>query len=179
MEKLKKGEAYVSFHDFGIGDKEIKMISQELKKDNKVKELGIGGHNMTKEGWKEFVEAIKMNTSLQRLNLGYCGIDDEIASWFGQLLKVNSTLESLTLYGNEIGNDGAVALADGLKFNGSLDLLSLEGNQIMEEGKKALEPFLGEDCMANRFIADHVVERVEEEVGEKKNGLFSFLRKKE
>merc|ERR1712167_197412 len=81
-----------------IRDEDLQNIGEALKTNNTLKELNLGGNNITDV--QSIGEGLKTNKTLTYLHLNSNNITD--VQSIGEGLKTNNTLTYLTLHGNNI-----------------------------------------------------------------------------
>ncbi|KAG0051211.1 hypothetical protein BGZ83_003996 [Gryganskiella cystojenkinii] len=139
---------YVDMHPRLFGEKELQVLSEELKTDSILTTLNMQGNSISDNGARTLAKALKTNMTLTTLNLQGNSINDSGAQALAKALKTNITLTALNLQGNSINDNGAQALATALKTNRALTTLDLWENSISDNGAQAL----AEALMANSTL---------------------------
>jgi Ran GTPase-activating protein (RanGAP) involved in mRNA processing and transport len=96
----------------------------------------------TNDGFANFCNALKQNTSLTCLNIQNRNINNKSIELLSDVLKENNTLELLDIYKNNIGPQGVKILCEGLAQNTTLKTLYLTSNNIKDEGVKYIYDLL-------------------------------------
>jgi len=118
-----------------------------------------GCSEISDQGWKMLVEALRSNTALESLTFALVqDLYDEGCKVLGEILKTHQTLQHVYLSGTlerGIGSgrslaskEGCNALAEGLKSNRVVKSISLPCNSISDEGYK----LLAENLKANQAL---------------------------
>jgi Ran GTPase-activating protein (RanGAP) involved in mRNA processing and transport len=138
-----------------IGNDQVKMLSQSLKKNTSLRHLCLGlnrlsfpsfltsrrvtenlthldltANNIRTQGAKLVAQFLSQNRTLEELNLAYNSINSHSASSLGSALKQNTTLRHLNLSLNSLTDRPVPAFVDAMKNNRTLLTLDLSGNTI-------------------------------------------------
>ncbi|CAF4556252.1 unnamed protein product, partial [Didymodactylos carnosus] len=89
------------------------ILANDLKVNNTLIQLHLGGNEISERGGKALAEALKVNNTLTKLGLQGNQISDRGLDALSEALKVNNTLTQLDLGGNQIR--GGEALGEALK----------------------------------------------------------------
>ena len=151
-------------HRTGISDPDFDCLARYIHSTTSLKELGIGGNEISVESIDSLCRALSANSSMRlldmsgchlttshfvclgqllrhpihcqikKLNLGGCGLTSDGVGEVVSGLSDNHSLRELVLWENQIGSEGAVAVATMLKTNSSLERLDLEWCGIGSSG---------------------------------------------
>ncbi|CAF3219116.1 unnamed protein product [Rotaria socialis] len=127
--------------DNRLSDKGVCFLAMALSAPNSmVKDLGLGGNNITDAGVQYLAEMLKKNTSLTTLYLRHNQISDQGVEILADALAYhNTTLKELYLSSNPMISDQSVDfLANMLMCNRSLRRLWIQSLDLSEDSKARL-----------------------------------------
>ncbi|CAF1294455.1 unnamed protein product [Adineta steineri] len=118
-----------------LTDFDISTVINAAIFKKKCNELRLGYNNITCEGIKILVDALRNNTSLERLNLFANQISDQGVYYLTEMLLLNNfKLKILFIGQNQITDKGVEYLSEMLKTNTILTHLGLSNNKISDQG---------------------------------------------
>jgi hypothetical protein len=127
------GQEEIFFKDKFLGDENIRLLCEKLRKDPKRK-LILRGNYIGTVGAKAIADLLKEQESLLHLSLEWNQIGSTGAEYLAEALLMNRSLVYLDLRNNYINSDASVALAQAIMQNTSLKTLDLRWNQIEDHG---------------------------------------------
>jgi hypothetical protein len=127
------GQEEIFFKDKFLGDENIRLLCEKLRKDPKRK-LILRGNYIGTVGAKAIADLLKEQESLLHLSLEWNQIRSTGAEYLAEALLVNRSLVYLDLRNNYINSDASVALAQAIMQNTNLKTLDLRWNQIEDHG---------------------------------------------
>jgi Ran GTPase-activating protein (RanGAP) involved in mRNA processing and transport len=90
-----------------IGNEGAKSISELIRKNSTLRNIGLGNNCIWDDGVKWIASAIKLNSSLEEIDLGSNSIGDEGAKWIIEAIKQNQTLQEIG-WNTSIPNDDEI-----------------------------------------------------------------------
>ena len=92
-------------------------------------------NKIKEEGFNEFVELMKVNTTITELSFGGNIISNEGLAILSQFLEFNTTLRHLDLSRNAFNDSGFDTFAEALAYNEGIDFLDIAKNKdVTDEG---------------------------------------------
>lgn len=121
---------YIQLARTFLGEEEVKMISQLLKKNIKIEAMDLSDNNITHEGGKNLGEMLQENQKLVVIDLKYNNLGPRGVRCIADALEKNTTLKYISLVRNNIGQQGGEYILRMLDRNTTLGEIDLEGNGI-------------------------------------------------
>ena len=116
--------------NMNLTDQDIPLIIQKvIRKKKSAASLSLANNQITADGVRMLVDALKTNQKLTHLTLSENPIGDESVKYLTQLISNSRTLYHLGLNGTNITDQGAKQLAETLRSNRTfLRCLDLRSN---------------------------------------------------
>ena len=97
--------------------------------------MNLSQNKLKEEGFNEFVELLKVNTTITELSFGGNMISNDGLTILSGFLEHNNTLRHLDLSRNSFNDSGFDAFAEALAYNDGIDFLDIAKNkEVTDEG---------------------------------------------
>ena len=143
--KLRELHMYIT----GISDPDFECIANYIRSSTSLERLYIGGNDMSVKSIGSLCKALSVNSSMKNLGIGGHNLTTSHCVCLGQLLRepIECKIEELILKGCNMTSDGVREVVSGLSDNHTLKELDLNDNQIGSEGAVAMATMLKENSL--------------------------------
>ncbi|XP_018646038.1 nalp (nacht, leucine rich repeat and pyrin domain containing)-related [Schistosoma mansoni] len=112
----------------------LSFLSKVLKENTFIQTLLLSECKLRKDGLMELYNDLIKNVTIKNLDLSGCDLGDSSCSMLAEILTMNRVLTYLNLARNQIGSDGAELLGDAISSNDTLFKIDLSWNSIANKG---------------------------------------------
>ncbi|CAH8516610.1 unnamed protein product [Schistosoma haematobium] len=112
----------------------LSFLSKVLKENTFIQTLLLSQCKLRKDGLMKLYNDLIKNVTIKYLDLSGCDLGDSSCSMLAEILTMNRVLKYLNLARNQIGSDGAELLGDAISSNDTLFKIDLSWNSITNKG---------------------------------------------
>jgi hypothetical protein len=141
--------------EFNINSKEVKFLSEVLRKNKNIKDFEIKGKLFDSHSSRNYSKSSNFHNyffsigsfvgkkyALNRLELTACFLGDEGCKYIAKGLILNKILQTLILSKNSISELGITYLSNAIRHNKCIKELSLENNNLKKASLKYIHDFI-------------------------------------